>query len=234
MLTSEARSSRLHYSYYNLGWESSHIYQIPCLRRGAHCLYKSNTGTLGRGGGGQAGPDGGKISPSGPAFTLIQPYSQRQSAGNWQGARGGFRCSLWLPGLPEFSDVVLWLGLYTDMILLLILWFGVSTLVQRRTFLLAKLCTIKEPGLALWARAGASHVQHVLDGVWEHSWTLRNYCWIYPRTSHVIWVSRQCGARCQIDRPLLKNPILGRMCAALMKVGFSRIKNNISSCLALA
>lgn len=89
MLTSEARSSRLHYSYYNLGWESSHIYQIPCLRRGAHCLYKSNTGTLGRGGGGQAGPDGGKISPSGPAFTLIQPYSQRQSAGNWRGARGG-------------------------------------------------------------------------------------------------------------------------------------------------
>lgn len=51
MLTSEARGSPLHYSYYNLGWESSHIYQIPCLRRGAHCLYKSNAATLGRGGG---------------------------------------------------------------------------------------------------------------------------------------------------------------------------------------
>lgn len=33
---------------------------------------------------GQAGPDGGKISPCGPGFTLIQPYSQQQSAGNWR------------------------------------------------------------------------------------------------------------------------------------------------------
>lgn len=51
-LTSEAaEGSRLHYYYYNLGWESSHIYQTPCLRRGAHCLYKSNAATAGHGGG---------------------------------------------------------------------------------------------------------------------------------------------------------------------------------------
>lgn len=48
---SEAEGALLHYPHYNLGRELSHIYQIPCLRQGAHCLNKSNTATQGCGGG---------------------------------------------------------------------------------------------------------------------------------------------------------------------------------------
>lgn len=48
---SEAEGALLHYPHYNLGRELSRIYQIPCLRQGAHCLNKSNTATQGCGGG---------------------------------------------------------------------------------------------------------------------------------------------------------------------------------------
>lgn len=60
---SEAEGALLHYPHYNLGWELSHIHQIPCLRQGAHCLNKSNTATQGREVDGLARPDGGGSSP---------------------------------------------------------------------------------------------------------------------------------------------------------------------------
>lgn len=82
------------------------------------------------------------------------------------------------------------------------------------------------------------HMQHVrlCVGVclWERLQTPRRYCWIYPRTSSVLWVSLRCGAHCQIDRPILKNSTLGRICSELMKPRSSHIKSNISTCLAVA
>lgn len=150
----------------------------------------------------------------------------------------------------EFSDMVLWLDLHTDMILLLIHWFGVNTFVQFVLFFglffewriggLHKVSyvSVVVGKKTVCMRAWVMHVQHIwlLVGVclWERLWTLRRYCWIYPCTSSVLWVSLQCGASCQIDRPLLKNPTLGRICTELMKPRSSHIKSNISTCLAMA
>lgn len=91
---------------------------------------------------------------------------------------------------------------------------------------------------AACVHAWVMHMQHIwlLVGVclWEWMWTLRRYCWIYPRTSSVLWVSLQCGASCQIDRPLLKNLPLGHICTELMKPRSSHIESNISTYLAVA
>lgn len=153
----------------------------------------------------------------------------------------------------EFSDMVLWLDMHTDMILLLIHWFGVNTLCSNRAFSRSSLgpflmknwritqsvlCVCGCGKKTVCVRAWVMQVQHIwlLAGVclWERLWTLRRYCWIYPCTSSVLWVSLQCGASCQIDRPLLKNPTLGRICTELMKPRSSHIKSNISTCLAMA
>ncbi len=179
---------------------------------------------------------------------------------DWQQVFQMLSLIVWL----EFSDMVLWLDLYRDMILLLIsliwceyiwavtalflnLWWWIKRLhnhlYEYVFYVSVWVCmyvhkSVRACVCVCVCVCTCMHTQHIWFRVgvclWERLWTLRRYCRIYPCTPSVLWVSLQCGAHCQIDRPLLKNPTLGRICAELMKPRSRHIKSNISTCLAVA
>lgn len=99
------------------------------------------------------------------------------------GAAGAFRCSLWLPGLPAFSDVRPWLGLYTDMILLLILWFWRERVAAAKAT--SPRQTLRDKS------AGSPSVRARGLGALVNSW--RNYCRVYRDASHVSLPAMWCS-----------------------------------------
>ncbi|CAB1415582.1 unnamed protein product [Pleuronectes platessa] len=77
--------SRCKRHYHGRAWSVGSYLPIPkgtaniCLRRGAHCLNKSNAATQGRGGGQPGEARWWKIQAPRPLLTLIQSSSRRLS-----------------------------------------------------------------------------------------------------------------------------------------------------------